>query len=310
VVVRLPRELRDNPRALLAAVLVPTPAGSPPGGVPLSQVARASFATGPPMLRSEQGKLAGYVFLDVAGRPLADYVAEARAKVAARVALPAGVRIEWAGQYESYERARRRLARVVPLTLLLIVVLLYAGTGSAVETGMVLLAVPFSLVGAAWLLYLLGYNVSVAVWVGLIALAGLDAETGVVMLLYLKLAWRRRQDEGRLGSFGELREAIVEGAAQRLRPKLMTVLTMTAGLLPILWSAGTGADLMKRIAAPMAGGLTTSFLLELLVYPALFALWRGRAFTGRAGRGERQRELSADTERAAAGAAFRAARSG
>jgi copper/silver efflux system protein len=276
VVVRLPRELRDDPRALLAAVLIPTPTGSPPGGVPLSQVARASFAPGPAMLRSEQGKLAGYVFLDVAGRPLADYVAEARATVAARVAVPAGVRIEWAGQYESYERARRRLARVVPLTLLLIVVLLYAGTGSLVETGIVLLAVPFSLIGAVWLLYLLGYNVSVAVWVGLIALAGLDAETGVVMLLYLKLAWRRRRAEGRLGSFAELREAIVEGAAQRLRPKLMTVLTMTVGLLPILWSSGTGADLMKRIAAPMAGGLVTSFVLELLVYPALFALWRGR----------------------------------
>jgi Cu(I)/Ag(I) efflux system membrane protein CusA/SilA len=310
VVVRLPRELRDDPRALLAAVLIPTPSGSPPGGVQLAQVARARLTTGPPMLRSEQGKLAGYVFLDVAGRPLADYVAEARAKVAASVALPPGVRIEWAGQYESYERARRRLARVVPLTLLLIVVLLYAGTGSGVETGIVLLAVPFSLVGAVWLLYLLGYNVSVAVWVGLIALAGLDAETGVVMLLYLKLAWRRRQAEGRLRSFADLREGIVEGAAQRLRPKLMTVLTMTAGLLPILWSAGTGADLMKRIAAPMAGGLTTSFLLELLVYPALFALWRGRSIGRLDTRDQAGGEVSAEPAPAAAAAAFQAARPG
>ncbi|HVT61348.1 MAG TPA: CusA/CzcA family heavy metal efflux RND transporter [Thermoanaerobaculia bacterium] len=276
IVVRYAREFRDDPQALLSAVLLPAPAGAPGGGIPLSAVARVHFTAGPPMLRSEEGKLVGYVFLDVAGRPLADYVADARRAVAARLTLPPGIRVEWTGQYESYERARQRLARVVPLTLLLIVVLLYFGTGSAVETGIVLLAVPFSLVGAVWLLYLLGYNVSVAVWVGLIALAGLDAETGVVMLLYLKLAYRRRLAEGRLASFADLREAIVEGAAQRIRPKLMTVLTMTAGLLPILWSSGTGADLMRRIAAPMVGGLATSFLLELLVYPALFAIWRSR----------------------------------
>jgi Cu(I)/Ag(I) efflux system membrane protein CusA/SilA len=282
VVVRYAREFRDDPQTLLSETFIQTPAGLPPAGVPLSQVARVHFTAGPPMLRSEEGKLVGYVFLDVAGRPLAEYVADAKRAVAARVRLAPGTRIEWAGQYESYQRARRRLALIVPLTLLLIVVLLYAGTGSFVETGMVLLAVPFSLIGAVWLLYLLDYNVSVAVWVGLIALAGLDAETGVVMLLYLKLAWRRRLAEGRLASFADLREAIVEGAAQRIRPKLMTVLTMTAGLLPLLWSSGTGADLMKRIAAPMAGGLATSFLLELLVYPALFALWRGRVF--RAGR--------------------------
>jgi copper/silver efflux system protein len=157
--------------------------------------------------------------------------------------------------------------------------LLYLNTRSLIETGIVLLAVPFSLIGAIWLLYLLDYNMSVAVWVGLIALAGLDAETGVVMLLYLTLSHRRWREEGRLRSAADLREAIVEGAAQRIRPKLMTVLTTMIGLVPVLWSTGTGADVMKRIAAPMVGGLVTSFLLELTVYPALFALWKGRGLS-------------------------------
>ncbi|HEX5720721.1 MAG TPA: efflux RND transporter permease subunit, partial [Thermoanaerobaculia bacterium] len=169
-----------------------------------------------------------------------------------------------------------RLKIVVPVTLLLIVLLLYLSTRSVVEVGIVLLAVPFSLIGAVWLLWLLDYHLSVAVWVGLIALAGLDAETGVVMLLYLKLAWRRRREEGRLSSFEDLREAIVEGAAQRIRPKLMTVLTTVIGLLPVMWAAGAGADVMKRIAAPLFGGIVTSFLLELTVYPAIFALWKRR----------------------------------
>jgi Cu(I)/Ag(I) efflux system membrane protein CusA/SilA len=278
VVVRYARAARADAQALLSSVFLQAPNAGPAGAIPLAEVARVRFSGGPAMVRSEAGRLAGYVILDPApGRALGDYLRDARRAVAAGVVLPPGVRIEWTGQYESYERARRRLARVVPLTLLLIAALLWAGTGSWIETGMVLLAVPFSLIGAVWLLYLLGYNVSVAVWVGLIALAGLDAETGVVMLLYLKLAHRRRLAEGRLASFADLREGIVEGAAQRIRPKLMTVLTMTAGLLPLLWSQGTGADLMKRIAAPMAGGLVTSFLLELLVYPALFALWRARS---------------------------------
>jgi Cu(I)/Ag(I) efflux system membrane protein CusA/SilA len=270
--VRYAREWRDDPR-LLERVLVAAPTGAQ---VPINEVADLRFVTGPPMVRSEDGQLVGFVFVDPGTRPVGDYVEEAREAVASQVRLPAGVRISWAGQFEYLERARERLKVVVPLTLVLIVVLLFLSTRSMVETGIVLLAVPFSLVGAIWLLYLLGYNVSVAVWVGIIALAGLDAETGVVMLLYLTLVHRRRQAADRLRHFADLREAIVEGAAQRIRPKLMTVVTTMTALIPILWSTGTGADVMKRIAAPMVGGLVTSFLLELTVYPAVFAVWKGR----------------------------------
>src|SRR5580704_14046484 len=176
----------------------------------------------------------------------------------------------------SNERAKARLKWVIPLTLGIVFTLLFFNTKSIVETVIVMLAVPFSLVGAIWLLYLLHYNVSVAVWVGLLALAGLDAETGVIMLLYLSLAHALWVREGRLRTRDDLREAIVDGAAKRLRPKLMTVATMIIGLVPVLWSTGTGADVMKRIAAPMTGGLVTSFLLELTVYPAVFAIWKGR----------------------------------
>ena len=227
------------------------------------------------MIRSEGGKLVGFVFVDT-DRPIADYVRDARQAVASQVTLPAGTRLEWVGQFKYFERAKARLVWVIPLTLAIVFVLLYLNTRSAIETLIVMLAVPFSLVGAVWLLYLLDYNLSVAVWVGIIALAGLDAETGVVMLLYLTLAHGRWSDEGRLRSREDLREAIVEGAAKRLRPKLMTVATMTIGLVPVLWSDGTGADVMRRIAAPMIGGLVTSFLLELTVYPAIFAMWKGR----------------------------------
>lgn len=276
--VRYARELRDDPQDLLGRVLVPTPGGAQ---IPLAQVARISFETGPPMIRSEDGRLVGFVFVDVADRPIADYVEEARSVVDRDVTLPPGTRIEWAGQFTYFERAKERLKVVVPVTLLIIVFLLYLNTRSIVETGIVLLAVPFSLIGAVWLLYLLEYNMSVAVWVGLIALAGIDAETGVVMLLYLTISHRQWRKEGRLRDFGDLRSAIVEGAAQRIRPKLMTVLTDMVGLLPILLSTGTGADLMKRIAAPLVGGLVTSFLLELTVYPAIFAIWKGRSLPAR-----------------------------
>ncbi|HMG53115.1 MAG TPA: CusA/CzcA family heavy metal efflux RND transporter, partial [Kofleriaceae bacterium] len=271
ITVRYAREFRDDPR-VLDQVLVPTPSGAQ---VPLSQVAELRTVTGPPMIRSEDGKLVGFVFLDTT-RPIVDYVADARAAIAARVELPPGVRIAWVGQFLYNERADARLAVVLPITVLIVVLLLYLNTRSLVETGMVLLAVPFSLVGAIWLIYLLDYSVSQAVKVGMIALAGLDAETGVVMLLYLTLAHRRWQATGRLRTRADLRDAIVEGAAHRIRPKLMTVLTMMIGLVPVLWSDGAGADVMKRIAAPMVGGLVTSFALELLVYPAVFALWRGR----------------------------------
>jgi Cu(I)/Ag(I) efflux system membrane protein CusA/SilA len=232
---------------------------------------------GAPFVRSESGRLVGFVFVDVGDRAIVDYVEEAKRAVAERVDLPPGVRIAWAGQFQHFERARQRLWLVVPLTLVLVGLLLYWNTRSAVETGMVLLAVPFSLIGAFWLLWALGYNLSIAVWVGLIALAGLDAQTGVVMLLYLTLAHRRREAQGRIRHAADLEEAIVEGAARRIRPKLMTVVAMGAGLLPLLWSDGAGADVMKRIAAPMVGGLASSFALELLVYPALFAIWKRRS---------------------------------
>ncbi len=271
--VRYARDFREDLGAL-RRVLVTTPQGAQ---VPLEQVARIEFAMGPPLIRSEAGSLVGLVSVDVAERPIVDYVEDARRAVAERVALPPGTRLEWAGQFQYYERAKTRLWFVLPLTLLLVALLLYWNTGSAVETAIVMLAVPFSLVGAVWLLWLLGYNLSVAVWVGIIALAGLDAQTGVVMLLYLTIAHREHEATGRLRNTQDLEDAIVEGAARRIRPKLMTVVAMTAGLLPLLWSSGTGADVMKRIAAPMVGGLASSFALELLVYPALFAIWKRRS---------------------------------
>ncbi len=274
--VRYARDFRDDPEAI-GRTLVPTSNGAL---VPLREIAKLEFTHGPDMVRSEAGKLVGLVAIDVADRPIVDYVNEARAHVAERVSLPPGTRIAWVGQYEYFERAKARLQVVLPITLLLVALLLYVNTRSGVETAMVMLAVPFSLIGAVWLLYALDYNLSVAVWVGIIALAGLDAQTGVVMLLYLSLAWRERSETGRLETASDLEEAIVEGAARRIRPKLMTVATMMLGLVPLLWSSGTGADVMKRIAAPMVGGLVSSFALELLVYPALFAFWKGRALPG------------------------------
>jgi len=271
--VRYAREFRDTPE-LLGQVLIATPSGAQ---IPLSQVADIRNVTGPPMIRSEDGKLVGFVFVDVTGRPIAGYVEDAKRTVDETVALPAGIRLEWAGQYQYLERAVQKLVLVVPATLALVFFLLYLNTKSLTETVIVLMAVPFSLVGAIWLLYLLGYNMSVAVWIGLIALAGLDAETGVVMLLYLTIAHRARERAGKLSTEEDLTDAIVEGAARRIRPKLMTVATTIIALLAVLASHGTGADLMKRIAAPMVGGLVTSFLLELTVYPAIFAAWKSRA---------------------------------
>lgn len=265
--VRYGRDLRHDPEAL-GRVLVPTPTGAQ---VPLSQVATLVERTGPPMIRSEDGQLVGFVFVDPGEIPVTTLVDEVRSRLEG-VPL-SGVRVAYAGQFKHWERAKARLFAVVPLTLLLVALLLWWNTGSAIETAIVLLAVPFSLVGAVWLLWWLGFPMSVAVWVGLIALAGLDAETGVVMLLYLTLAHER--ERGQIATQHDLEQVIVAGAAQRVRPKLMTVMTTMIGLLPLLWSTGTGADLMKRIAAPMVGGLTTSFLLELTVYPAVFAIWKG-----------------------------------
>jgi Cu(I)/Ag(I) efflux system membrane protein CusA/SilA len=267
VTVRYARDFRSDLQSL-GRVRVATMDGAQ---IALGQVANLRLRTGPSMLRDENGQLAGYVFADTS-RPIDDYVHDAKKAVADKVKLPPGYRLDWAGQYRYLERAKARLAIVVPLTLLIIFMLLFFNSGSAVEAAMVMLAVPFSLVGAFWLLWLLGYNMSVAVWVGLIALAGLDAETGIVMLLYLDLAWKERKPSTR----DEAREAVVQGAVKRIRPKMMTVATILVGLVPILWSQGTGADVMKRIAAPMVGGVVTSAILELVVYPALYLIWKGR----------------------------------
>jgi copper/silver efflux system protein len=267
VTVRYARDFRSSV-ADLERVLVATPDGAQ---IPLAQVARVVSRDGAAMLRDEGGRLYTYVFVDTT-RPIADYVADARRVVAAKVKLPPGYRLDWAGQFRYLERAKDRLAIVVPLTLLVIFLLLLVNSRSPVEALIVMLAVPFSLVGAFWLLNLLGYNLSVAVWVGIIALAGLDAETGIVMLLYLDLAWTERGPRTR----AEARDAIYHGAVKRIRPKMMTVTTILAGLLPVLVSHGTGADVMKRIAAPMVGGVVTSALLELLVYPAIYMVWKGR----------------------------------
>ena len=267
VTVRYARDFRSDLQSL-GRVRVATMDGAQ---IALGQVANLRLRTGPSMLRDENGQLAGYVFADTS-RPIDDYVHDAKKAVADKVKLPPGYRLDWAGQYRYLERAKARLAIVVPLTLLIIFMLLFFNSGSAVEAAMVMLAVPFSLIGAFWLLWLLGYNMSVAVWVGLIALAGLDAETGIVMLLYLDLAWKERKPSTR----DEAREAVVQGAVKRIRPKMMTVATILVGLVPILWSQGTGADVMKRIAAPMVGGVVTSAILELVVYPALYLIWKGR----------------------------------
>ena len=283
--VRYAREFRDDP-SQFDRILVDTPAGVP---VPLTEVASVRFVNGPPMIRSEDGQLTGFVFVDPGSQAISDYVASARAAVAAEVELPAGVRIQWTGQFRYLQRAEERLRVVLPLTLLLVFFLLYLNTRSVTETAIVLLAVPFSLIGAFWLLYWLGFHLSVAVWVGIIALAGLDAETGVIMLLYLRLAEDRAREQGRLNSMVDLTDAIVEGAAGRVRPKLMTVMTTMLGLAPLLWSTGAGADVMQRIAAPMVGGLVSSFFLELTVYPAIFAIWKSRKLdhtTPRIGEGE------------------------
>ena len=270
--VRYARELRDDVE-MLKRVLVPTPTGMQ---IPIVQLADLRLSQGPPMIRNELGQLVGFVFVDVVGRDLGGYVAEAKRTVAERVSLPSGYTLLWAGQFEYQLRARETLKVVVPFTLLLIFVLLYLNTKSVAKTLIILVAVPFSAVGAIWLLYLLDYNMSVAVWVGLIALLGVDAETGMFMLLYLDLAYQERREQGLMRGWKDIKQAVIAGAVQRLRPKVMTVSVMFLGLLPIMWSTGVGADVMKRIAAPMIGGIGTSFILELMVYPAIFALWKWR----------------------------------
>ena len=270
--VRYAREYRDDlPK--LRRVLVPTMSGAQ---VPLGQLADISLVDGPSMIRDENGLLSGYVYVDLAGRDVGGYVEEAKKVVREKLDLPAGYALVWSGQYENMLRVRERLKIVVPVTLFLIFLLLYMNTRSTAKAGLVMLAVPFSMIGAVWYLWLLGYNVSIAVWVGIIALLGLDAETGVFMLLFLDLSHDEALRAGRLRNAGELDEAIVHGAVKRVRPKMMTVAAAMMGLLPLVWSTGTGADMMKRVAAPMIGGLVTSFVLELLVYPAVYKMWKGK----------------------------------
>ena len=269
--VRYLREFRDDAEKL-RDVLVATPAGA---HIPMSLVADIRYSKGPPQIRNENGQIVGYVFVDVEHKDYEGYIHQAQQVVRENVTLPPGYRIEWAGQYKYLLRTREHLKVILPLTLFIIIVLLYLNTGSGMKTAIVLLAVPFSAIGAIWLLYWLGYNMSVAVWVGLIALLGVDAETGVFMLLYLDLAYDDRKRKGLMRSMGDLREAIIEGAVRRVRPKVMTVATTFVALVPIMWSEGTGADVMRRIAAPMVGGILTSFLMELVVYPPIYQIWRG-----------------------------------
>jgi len=270
VSVRYARERRDSLEGL-QRVLVPTMSGAQ---IPLAQLADIRMTTGPAMIRDENGMLAGYVYVDLSGRDVGGYVEEAKRVVAEKVSLPTGYSLQWSGQYENMLRVRERLKIVVPVTVFLIFILLYMNTKSGVKASIVMLAVPFSVIGAVWLLYLLGYNVSIAVWVGMIALMGLDAETGVFMLLFLDLAYHDAVREGRMKTREDLQEAIIHGAVKRIRPKIMTVSAAFVGLMPIMWSLGTGADMMKRVVAPMIGGLVTSFVLELLVYPPIYEIWK------------------------------------
>ncbi|MDF1555535.1 MAG: CusA/CzcA family heavy metal efflux RND transporter [Deferrisomatales bacterium] len=269
--VRYMRDFRSD-LGSLGRVLVPASGGA--RQIPLSQLAEIRVASGPGMIRDEDGLLTGYVYVDLADRDPASFIAAADELLREHVKLPPGYAMTWSGQYEAMARVRARLGVVVPITLFLILLLLYLNTRSLVKTGIVILAVPFSAIGAVWLLYLLGYHLSVGVWVGLIALLGVDAETGIFMLLYLDLSYKKAREEGRLGTLEELRDAIVDGAARRIRPKFMTVATTFLGLVPIMWASGAGSDVMKRIAAPMIGGIFTSFLLELLVYPGIYEIWK------------------------------------
>ena len=290
--VRYPRNLRSDveqlKRVLVPVMMANRQAAAPvsAGGmatpppilqVPLGEVADFKVVKGPTAIKSEEGLLTAYVFVDFSGRDMGGYVEEAKKK-AATLKIPEGYRLTWSGEYEHLIKTHERLKMVIPLTLFIIFVLIYLNTQSTVKTMIVLLAVPFSLVGSFWFLYILNYNMSIAVWVGIIALAGLDAETGVVMLLYLDLAYEKWKKEGKMQTLADLKESVIYGAVKRIRPKIMTVSVILAGLIPIMFSHGTGADVMKRIAAPMVGGVITSTILELVIYPAIYMLWKGRSF--------------------------------
>ena len=267
---RYSRELRDNIEAL-KRVLISTPTGEQ---IPIGQIAKFETKKGPMVIRSEDTRPNAWVYIDIKDIDVGTYVKNAQSIVAEKIKLPAGYNIVWSGQYEYMQRAQERLMYVIPMTLFIIFVIIFLNTRSLIKVAIVFLAVPFSLVGAFWFLYILGYNTSIAVWVGIIALAGLDAETGVVMLLYLDVALKEWKDKGLMRGLRDLKDAIHHGAVKRVRPKIMTASVIIAGLLPIMWSTGTGADVMKRIAAPMVGGVITSVMMELAVYPVIYYLWR------------------------------------
>lgn len=277
--VRYPRELRDDLDGL-KRVLVPAPSGE---HVPLAQLCGIQFTVGPSMIRNENGMRAGYVYVDIDKKDIGTYVLKAKEIVRQNIKLPTGYTIDWSGQYENMLRVKGRLKVVIPITIFIIFVLLYISTKSTIKALIVMMAVPFSLVGAIWILYLLGYNISIAVWVGMIALMGLDAETGVFMLLFLELSYNQMLKAGKLKTYKDLEEAIVHGAVKRIRPKMMIVTAMFMGLIPIMLSTGTGSDMMKRIAAPMIGGVFTSFIMELLVYPPIYATWKWNELKKKAG---------------------------
>jgi Cu(I)/Ag(I) efflux system membrane protein CusA/SilA len=271
--VRYFQDYRGNPEAL-KRVLVPTMMGPP---VPLSEVAAINVTTGPDVIKDENGSLSGWIYVDIAGRSVGSYVKDAKKAVAAKLTPRPGVHLLWTGQYEAMERVQKRLMVVLPVTLIIIFVIMYLNFRSPTETLIVMLSVPFALVGAIWLMFALGYNLSIAVWVGIIALAGVAAETATVMIAYLDDAYQKRVAEGRLNDGADLRAAVVEGALMRVRPKVMTVLADILGLLPILWATGVGADVTKRIAMPLWGGMITSTVLTLVVIPAIYFIWRERS---------------------------------
>jgi Cu(I)/Ag(I) efflux system membrane protein CusA/SilA len=269
--IRYQRDYRNDLQSL-GRVLVPLASGS---HIPLSQVAEIKIKKGPPGIKTENARRTAWVYVDLRGIDVGTYVKNAKQIIEDQVELPTGYNIIWSGQYEYMQKAKSTLMVVIPLTLLIIFVIIYMNTKSMVKTGIIFVALPLSLVGCFWYIYLLGYNMSVAVWIGIIALAGISAETGVVMLLYLDLAFELWKKNGRMHNLGDLTQAIHYGAVKRIRPKVMTICVIIAGLIPIMWSHGAGADVMKRIAAPMVGGVVTSGLMELLVFPIIYFLWRG-----------------------------------
>jgi Cu(I)/Ag(I) efflux system membrane protein CusA/SilA len=286
VAVRYPRELRTNPETIAREVLVPVMGRTGASMLPLGQVAGIRVTQGAPGIRTENALLSAYIYVDIRDRDIGGYVADARRAVAEKVQFPPGYYAVWSGQFEYLERAINKMKIVVPLTLFLIFVLLYLNFRRLTETLIVMLSVPFALIGGVWLMYWLGYNLSVAVAVGFIALAGVAAETGVVMLIYLDHAWERikaqRTEAGSLPGVADLYAAVMEGAVDRVRPKMMTVVAIMAGLLPIMWSTGTGSEVMRRIATPMVGGMVSSTILTLIVIPAIYALVKQRGLRGSA----------------------------